>query len=147
MKLRKIALSIALTAGTTASVLATAGSPASAGTCSTPRCGGVVENDAASGPGVYIANCWSGTASTYAGDNLPCTNNRVSSTTYPAAWFLTPGQSSSSYPKYYDTDAYKVGANCVMTTSGTTIDRRGRGSVWYKITNVNRIYVQSYRCF
>jgi hypothetical protein len=146
VKLKRFAAGLSMAAATaTVSILATA-SPASAAPCGSPGCGGIVQNTGSSGPGVYVANCWSG-ASTYSGESPPCTNGRVSLNQANAMYFVSPGQTTRNWRYYYDVDAYKVGANCVLNMDGVVTDRRGRGPIWYKITDAARKNIQSYRCF
>jgi hypothetical protein len=149
-KFATVAAALAMTTGATIAVAPAA----SADTCFTRGCGGQVTHDQNAGAtlGVDVANCWTGSSSVYYGAHPPCTSGRYSTNITPTdsagtMWFIRPGQSTNDYRNYYDTDAYKVGANCVLTTSGTTIDRRGLGTAWYKINGLNRIWVLGYRCF
>lgn len=145
--LKRFATGLAVAVATaTVSILATA-VPASAAACGTPGCGGIVQNTSSSGPGVYVSNCWTGSASTYSGESPPCTNGRVSLNQANAMYFVSPGQTTRNWRYYYDVDAYKVGANCVLNRAGVITDRRGLGTVWYKITDVARVNITSYRCF
>jgi hypothetical protein len=129
--------------------------PASAGTCNSPGCGGVVDHLPSSvGCCLEVANCWSDAYGwVYYGDSPPCTQNRYSSNIPPTSttgtmFYIFPGETTATLRYYYDTDAFKVRANCIMNFyDGSTIDRRGRGPAWYKITNLNYKSVTQYRCF
>jgi len=117
--------------------------PASAGTCGTRYCGGVVTNN--SSGYVFVSNnwCWSN-QSRYWGNTLPCAPNWNAFA--PSSYFLlAPTDTTVNYYSYYDTDAFRVDAGCRMTTwdGGYVIyDNRGSSSpMWVKINNLQRISI------
>jgi hypothetical protein len=117
---------------------------ASASSCYTQYCGGVVSNNSNNGF-LYVANnwCW-GDRSTYWGNTLPCAPSWNSSG--PNSFFLLGHpDTTANYYWYYDTDAFRVDAGCRMTTwDGSTViyDNRGSSSpMWVKINNLQRISV------
>ncbi|MFI1566929.1 hypothetical protein ACH4ZX_28425 [Streptomyces sp. NPDC020490] len=123
--------------------------PASAGTCTTSGCGGEVSNN--SRMPVRIANCWSGTSSTYSGDKLPC----VQHVNYWAAYYsdveLPAGDESKFHYYYYDTDAVRFYKGCVTKWHywggwTNTEDRRGKASLWKKFSDLDHVYIESITC-
>jgi hypothetical protein len=125
--------------------------PASAGDCSSPGCGGEVSNN--TNYYVSISNCWE---SAYGldepGDDLPCHGNpvRVGNVDNARMW-LGPGGWSSSYNEYYDTDAVKLPAGCVIKyhywgLPQRTEDRRGKPSIWWKIYDIDHFYYDNITC-
>lgn len=128
-------------------------SPAAAGTCSTPGCGGVVTNGASQS--IAVANCWSGTGTRNYSTNLPSSwcPNGWSTTKAGAMMNLGRGDSTYGYSKYYDTDAFRVYAGCRVVgnwggASGSqfVFDRRGLSSMWVKITDWDNAYIRSITC-
>jgi len=130
-------------------------SPAQAGTCSTPGCGGEATN--ASTRGIMISNNWCSAAGTitYTGEFLPTScvpvANRQNGYTHPASFTLQPGRRSNEYPKYYDTDAIRLPANCVTNVTidgnGVQYDRRGISThQWRKFSNSQTWVVTGIYC-
>nr|WP_296072077.1 hypothetical protein [uncultured Actinoplanes sp.] len=123
--------------------------PAMADVCGSPGCGGVVRNAATRD--FDVANCWSGSAVTYVGATPPCVT-AFSQNLYHAAWFLSPGQTSTNLGlHYYDVDAYQAPAGCVTRgqQSGSTFsyDRRGKDAYWVKITSATKdVVITSIAC-
>lgn len=123
-------------------------SPASV--CTTPGCGGVVTNGASNLP-IRITNnwCWSD-RSRYEGDSLPCVTHANDPNHYQADFELPSRQTSKSYYYYYDTDAYRIYRGCVVrgNEGGSTfdIDRRGKPSLWIKISNGTTVNIASISC-
>lgn len=129
--------------------------PAAAGTCSTPGCGGEVSNN--TNYYVSISNCWADSYGTWEnGDNLPCHGNpvRVANVANARIW-LSPGDwsSESQYSAFYDTDAVKFPAGCLtyyhwwgQGKEAEWEDRRGKDSIWRKISSADHIYIDRISC-
>ncbi|MBG0567822.1 hypothetical protein [Actinoplanes aureus] len=124
------------------------------GTCSTPGCGGELMNH--SDFYVTIANHWcSGSSADVVAEHLSCVRYWNNANAFPADYWLHPNHHSSRYPFYYDVDAFRAAGNCVtkftrwvgpLLLGGYTYDRRGKGSVWIKISNAEFIDVVDVSC-
>jgi hypothetical protein len=128
---------------------ATQAEPALASTCPTAGCGGVVRMAGAGE--LWVSNCWSGSAGTYAGAQPPCVQI-VSQNKVNASWFVTKGHTSTQLGKYYyDVDSYQATGGCVTRgqQSGSTFsyDRRGKSGLWIKISSATKdVVVTSIAC-
>ncbi|WP_405803811.1 hypothetical protein OG729_01825 [Streptomyces sp. NBC_00210] len=149
LRTRLAKLAVAAVVG--ASVVVGVPGTASAGTCTTPGCGGEIDNS--SGMDVRIANnwCWGVWHSdTYYGDKLPCVDNPGSWGSYRADVELPPGDKSRNHYYYYDTDSVRAYKGCVTMWSGwgsgNTLDRRGKSSMWVKVYDWGHLNVFSIRC-
>ncbi|MFI6920810.1 hypothetical protein ACIBIZ_12730 [Nonomuraea spiralis] len=120
-----------------------------AGTCDYSGCGGIVWNFGSS-KYVTVANCWQAGSTTYYGEKPPCVTNGYQSSMRNAMWWLARGEATDDLPYYYDTDAFKVDAGCVMKYIkdgyNYTRDRRGLSSMWEKISDSTSVRVDSYTC-
>ncbi|MET7717313.1 hypothetical protein [Streptomyces sp. NPDC005407] len=127
--------------------------PAAAGTCSTPGCGGEVDNN--TNYFVSISNCWADAYGTWEnGDNLPCHGNppRVDNVANARIW-LAPGEREDYYSKFYDTDAVKFMAGCKtyyhfwgQPKEWRWEDRHGKDSIWLKINSADHLYYDRIVC-
>lgn len=113
-------------------------SPASATTCPTPECGGVVRN--VTSASVWVSNCWQDGGETREGASPPCATNGASQNRVNAIWFLGQNQVSTDLGRfYYDVDAVQMVAGCrtsFQTLAGLRVyDRRGLSSLWVKISS------------
>lgn len=124
----------------------TAGSPAtpaSASSCYTPWCGGVMTNN--SSGYFWVTNCW-GSGTEWYGNFPPCATGGWNAYAANSYFWLAPTDTTANYYWYYDTDAFRIDAGCRMTTwSGSTVvyDNRGSSShKWIKINNLSKITVQ-----
>jgi hypothetical protein len=130
----------------------TAATPASAGVCYSPGCGGEVTNNARMS--ILITNCWKDTYGTWEpGDHLDCVPvaNRGTWDARNADVELLPTQYSTYAYYYYDVDAIRFYRNCVTKYhfwggSQQTEDRRGKSSIWRKIYDPNHVYIDSISC-
>ncbi|MFF0227863.1 hypothetical protein [Streptomyces sp. NPDC004629] len=126
--------------------------PASAGTCTTQGCGGEVTNN--SSMPIRITNCWSDSyGASEEGDKLGCVKSY--NVNY---WFaynsdveLPAHDESKWHFYYYDTDAFRAYRGCVTKyhywgAPTSTADRRGKASLWIKITNLDHVYIDSISC-
>jgi hypothetical protein len=133
-----------------AMLVTTLSAPASASTCNTPGCGGVVTNHSTLLT-ILISNnwCWSD-RSTDVEEHLPCAPNHNVSNSYRADFELPRGATSESYYYYYDTDAIRMYRGCrTMIAEGPftfVYDRTGLPSMWVKISNGERWSVVSEYC-
>ncbi|MFB4271458.1 hypothetical protein [Nonomuraea sp. GTA35] len=150
--MRSTVAKIGLTAAVAGGLLTglTAG-PAAAGECATPFCGGTVynENQNASYRDVVVTNCWQDGPTRVDGALPPCATNGWSSARYRAAWWLVRGQNSSAYKHYYDVDAFRVDAGCVLSGSlGGSTQSFGPYSTdkWIKISGTSVLKVYTHRC-
>lgn len=143
------AIVIGVVALVTPTIPAAAGTVDPASTCSTPYCGGIITNHASRG--IFVANnwCWS-TSNPYFGSTLPCAptwNDHA----YNSFFYLGIGDTTLNYPYYYDTDAFRVDANCIVTVydgfENITYSNRGSSIArWEKISSVQRYTVQIISC-
>jgi hypothetical protein len=122
---------------------------ASAGTCSTPGCGGKVINQV--NANIWIANCWHDTSGGYAGSQPPCVTI-WSQSKYNAGWYLAPGGYSTDLGKYYyDVDAWQAPAGCITAgyvsgSSSFSIDRRGKSAYWTRVYGTQTAYITGIQC-
>ncbi|WP_343449058.1 hypothetical protein [Micromonospora oryzae] len=152
-KVRKILGLLTAVAIATISTITATPSSASAGTCTIPGCGGIVNNYGTSPWSIRVANnwCWS-SQTTYVGDTLPCVTNPGSSNTYQADFELPYNKTTGTYYFYYDTDAFRVYRGCKVTYHLNSIgpltnDRRSlTTSLWIKISSVDRVTIDSIAC-
>lgn len=125
-------------------------SPAQAGTCGTPGCGGSVRN--ALSVVVPVTNCWHDTSGSYAGALPPCATNGFSTSKWNAYAFVQPGSDSTNISSYYyDVDAFMAIAGCVTTgyyRSGGSIfiDRRGKSALWQRVYGTEKAFVTGQTC-
>jgi hypothetical protein len=111
--------------------------PASADTCGAPGCGGTVVNR--SNRSVDVVNCWHNSSGSWTGNGLPPCAPYYSRYAHPAAYWVSPGGSSTGISnKYYDIDAFYAAPGCVtqgLRSGGGTFqyDRRGRAGLWTRI--------------
>ena len=123
--------------------------PASASVCYTPGCGGVVRN--AASRELWVTNCWQSGSLTYEGASPPCVQV-ASQYKYNAEWFVTQGHTSTDLGVYYyDVDAWQAVAGCVTRgyqgPYSFQYDRRGKSSLWLKISSATKdIVVTSIAC-
>ena len=120
-------------------------SPAAAGTCGTPWCGGWVINNSNSGVFVRVANnwCWSN-LSTYYGNTLPCAPT-WSAYARNSFFLLAPGDQTNNYSYYYDTDAIRIDKGCkVYWYNGYTQiydNTYGSAPMWIKLNNLSGVRI------
>lgn len=121
---------------------------ASAGTCTTRGCGGVITN--ASGKGIFVSNnwCWD-TTSQYYGNTLPCATTWNDSA-YRSYFLLLSGHSTTEFYYYYDTDAYRIDPHCTVSfeagSTFTSITNSSSTPMWRKITNIANMKLVKYTC-
>ncbi len=141
-----------LLAGSTLVLTGVTAGPAQAGTCNTPRCGGEVVNN--SNSSIRVANqwCWGTFGQTEAvGQTLKCVKNPGRSDTYEADFELPAHNETANYYYYYDTDSVRFFAGCVTKYhwwggSQQTVNRSGKDSLWIKITDIDKIFIDSQSC-
>ncbi|MCU7723304.1 hypothetical protein ODJ79_06245 [Actinoplanes sp. KI2] len=128
----------------------TPSSPAMASTCSTKGCGGEVTNH--SSRLVYVVNCWlSSNPGTWRG-NIPSCATQWSAYASNAYFALGHPDTTNNYPKYYDTDAFRVDAGCVLTESDNgganqVYNNKGNSTpLWVKISNPSGVLIYSVVC-
>ncbi|MFI6283130.1 hypothetical protein [Streptomyces sp. NPDC050988] len=145
---------VALLTAALAAIMITAANPASAGTCTTPYCGGVVRIPSSAGGnsignGVAITNCWNSGGFDY-GDSHPCMRNGWSNTSYYAGKYLFRGQTSASYYHYYDVDGFRVFRGCTVRgywDGGSAFSfYAGSTSMWVRITGTSEAVITSVSC-
>jgi hypothetical protein len=117
--------------------------------CNAPGCGGVVRN--AASRELWVANCWQNGPVMYEGADPPCVTT-ASQYSYNADFFVTQGHTSTDLGKYYyDVDAYQAVAGCVthgsQGSSTIAYDRRGKSSLWVKISSATKdVVITSIAC-
>ena len=125
-------------------------SPATAGTCTTPGCGGKVINQV--NKDIWVTNCWHDQLSDwYEGSTPPCVRS-YSQNMYKAAWYVPyRGNSTSMGVFYYDVDAFQAPAGCITTgyISGPRsffFDRRGKSALWKRVYFTDTAYITGLSC-
>jgi hypothetical protein len=130
--------------------------PAAAGDCPIPLCGGVFYND--SSRNVLVANCWDNDSIwAQEGHYLACQRNSDGSVrignVQNAAISLLAGDRTYyfRYSKYFDADAVRFPSGCVTRAhfSGQPsydTDRRGLLPLWGRINNWHEFIIDSVTC-
>jgi len=87
-------------------------SPAEASVCTTKGCGGEVANN--SSRLVYVTNCWlSSNPATWRGTKPSCAT-QYTTAAYNAYFAMGHPDVTNHYYHFYDTDAFRVDAGCVL---------------------------------
>ena len=67
--------------------------------------------------------------------------------------WLSPGQREDNYSSFYDTDAVRFPADCKtyyhwwgQPTERHSVDRRGKGTTWRKISSIDHFYFDRIVC-
>ena len=88
--------------------------PASASSCYTPWCGGVMTNN---GSGYFwVTNCW-GSGTEWYGNFPPCATGGWNAYAANSYFWLAPTDTTANYYWYYDTGAFRIDAGCRMTAA------------------------------
>lgn len=137
-------------AATAALAIVTPTSPAVAGTCTTKYCGGIMTNSSSGSIGglFFVSNnwCWSNRSEWY-GSTLPCAT-KWSAYAYNSYFMLGHPDTTSNYPYYYDTDAFRIDPGCQLNASDGTIYRNYDTTtpLWRKINNLSDIRITGVIC-
>jgi hypothetical protein len=148
---KRLAVGVIAVAMASSLLVAPMADQASAGTCTTPYCGGVVINNSRTSIGV--ANCWDTAFGGFDyGDQLDCMWNGWNLYAYNAGIRIGPYDSSAGYYHYYDVDGFRVFRGCRVWGEWNgdrpfSFNRQGYStSLWVRITGRAWAYIYGYEC-